>query len=107
VALHLDLPTDWLNDGAKGYLVGITAGDVLYESPHLLVRAASSTQLLAMTLAAWRDAVDRDDAKLLLSTLRGSPEAIWHAVRPLVPPALVDKASYAFEDLWESLHGSR
>jgi hypothetical protein len=107
VAVNLDLPHDWLNDAAKGYVVEVTAGDVLYETPSLLVRAASTSQLLAMKLAAWRDAVDRDDAKLLISTLQGSPEEVWEAVRPLVPPHLVDKASYAFEDLWESLHGSR
>lgn len=80
VALNLDLPSDWLNDGAKGYLVDITAGDILYEGSNLLVRAASSTQLLAMKSAAWRDAVDRDDAKLLLSTLRGTPDEIWQIV---------------------------
>ena len=54
VADSLGLPTDWLNDGAKGYLVGVSAGKVLYQSPVLTVRAASVAQLLAMKLAAWR-----------------------------------------------------
>jgi hypothetical protein len=107
VALNLGLPNDWLNDAAKGYVVEVTAGDVLHETPHLIVRAASFSQLLAMKLAAWRDVVDRDDAKLLLSTLQGSAEEVWQGVRALVPPHLVDKASYAFEDLWEALHGPR
>jgi hypothetical protein len=52
VAARLDLPGDWLNDGAKGYLVGVTTGDTLYESQALRVRAASTGQLLAMKLAA-------------------------------------------------------
>ena len=106
VASRLELPSDWLNDGAKGYLVGVTVGAVLYESEHLEVRAATATQLLAMKLAAWRDAVDRSDAKLLLSEMEGSAEQIWSVVKQFVPPHQLDKASYAFEDLWETVRGS-
>ena len=105
VADSLDLPRDWLNDGAKGYLVGVTKGEVLYESRALTVRAASTAQLLAMKLSAWRDAIDRGDAKLLLSHMAGSLDEIWSKVKPFVASHQLDKASYAFEDLWESLHG--
>lgn len=105
VAHHLDLPGDWLNDGAKGYLVGISNGEVLYESDALTVHAASTAQLLAMKLVAWRDAIDRGDAKLLLSQMAGSAGAIWSAVQPFIPAHQRGKASYAFEDLWETLHG--
>lgn len=105
VASRLDLPADWLNDGAKGYLVGVTKGEVLYESQALIVHAASTEQLLAMKLAAWRDAIDRGDAELLLSRMTGSAEKIWSAIEPFVPPHQKDKASYAFEDLWETVHG--
>lgn len=105
VANRLELPNDWLNDSAKGYLVGLTMGAVLYDSPALTVRAASTAQLLAMKLAAWRDAIDRGDAKLLLSHMDGSADAIWSSVKPYIPPHQLDKASYAFEDLWETLHG--
>lgn len=105
VAERLQLPSDWLNDAAKGYFVGLSAGDVLYHSRTLIVRAAANEQLLAMKLAAWRDAVDRADAALLLSQLHGSAEDIWSAIRPFVPHALLDKASYAFEDLWEATRG--
>ena len=105
VANRLELPDDWLNDGAKGYLVGVTTGEVLYQSESLTVRAASTGQLLAMKLAAWRDAIDRDDAKLLLSRMEGSADEIWSVIKPFVPSYQLDKASYAFEDLWETLHG--
>lgn len=105
VANRLDLPGDWLNDGAKGYLVGITTGEVLHDSRALTVYAASAAQLLAMKLAAWRDAIDRGDASLLLSQMAGSRDDIWSAVEPFVPPNHVAKAAYAFEDLWETLHG--
>ena len=106
VAERLDLPDDWLNDGAKGYLVGVTKGEVLYKSTFLIVRAASLPQLLAMKLAAWRDALDRDDAKLLLSRMPGSASDVWDIVKPLVPPDQSNKASYAFQDLWEAIHGA-
>jgi hypothetical protein len=107
VAERLDLPTDWLNDGAKGFLVGVTLGDVLYESPFLIARSASLEQLLAMKLSAWRDAIDRNDASLLLSQMSGSDDEIWASVKPLVAVHQIDKAWYAFQDLWEGLHGSR
>ena len=95
----------WLNDAAKGYFVGISEGEVVYESPSLLVRAVTLEQLLGMKLAAWRDAVDRGDARLLLCNLEGSAEEIWRRVEPFVPRNQIDKASYAFDDLWEAIHG--
>ncbi len=106
VAERLALPDDWLNDGAKGYFVGITTGEVLYQSSSLTVHAASTAQLLAMKLAAWRDAIDRADARLLLSRMPGSADEIWREVEPFVPPHERDKASYALEDLWEAMHGA-
>ena len=105
VAGRLELPSDWLNDAAKGYMVGLTSGEVVFSSPSLEVRSASTAQLLAMKLAAWRDAVDRGDAKLLLENMAGTREEIWAAVEPLVPRHELDKASYAFDDLWEASHG--
>jgi hypothetical protein len=107
VADELGLPGDWLNDAAKGYVVSLSAGETLYEAPSLLVRAASTAHLLAMKLAAWRDAVDRGDARLLLESLSGSAESIWATVKPFLPERDVAKASYAFDDLWEALHGTR
>jgi len=105
VARELELPEDWLNDSAKGYFVGVSEGDVVYESESLLVRAVSTEQLLGMKLAAWRDAIDRADARLLLSQLEGSAEQTWAQVEPFVPRGQVDKASYAFDDLWEAMYG--
>jgi hypothetical protein len=58
----------------------VTEGATLYESPYLLARAVSVAQLLAMKLAAWRDAIDRDDAELLILRMSGLSEAIWAAV---------------------------
>ena len=55
VATALDLPSDWLNDGAKGYVHGLSLGPVLLDTPTLRVRTLSPMQLLAMKLSAWRD----------------------------------------------------
>ena len=105
VARDLELPEDWLNDSAKGYFVGVSNGESLYESPSLVIRAVSTPQLLAMKLAAWRDAIDRADARLLLSRMEGSATEIWAMLKRFVPTNEVDKASYAFDDLWESIYG--
>ena len=107
VATTLDLPTDWLNDAAKGYFVGVSLGAPLYESSSLAVRAVTTAQLLAMKLAAWRDAIDRADAELLLASMEGSRGQIWDVVRRHVSPHDLQKASYAFDDLWEALHESQ
>ena len=106
VATTLELPSDWLNDAAKGYFVGLSLGAPLYESASLTVRSVTTAQLLAMKLAAWRDAVDRADAQLLLASMEGTREQIWELVCRYVPPHDLQKASYAFEDVWEAIHGA-
>lgn len=103
-ALRAEVAFALEHDGAKGYLFGLTTGVALYNSDTLTVYAASTAQLLAMKLVAWRDAIDRGDAKLLLSQMSGSAGEIWSAVKPFVPLHQLDKASYAFEDLWETRH---
>lgn len=106
VAAALELPPDWLNDGAKGYLNGLLPGEVLLDRPALRVRALGPQQLLAMKLSAWRDDVDISDARLLLSELKGLREEVWASVEPFLVPGRELKARFAFDDLWESLHGS-
>lgn len=106
VASALGLPEDWLNDAAKGYVQGVSLGPVFVETPSLLVRTLAPPQLLAMKLSAWRDDVDIEDARLLLSHSVGDREAIWNAVRPHIVPGRELKAGYAFDDLWEATHGA-
>jgi hypothetical protein len=102
VASQLQLPDDWLNDGAKGYVQGLAPGQVLLELPGLVVRSAAAPQLLAMKLSAWRDDLDVADARLLLSRIPGDREAVWGQVEPHVVPGRELKARYAFDDLWEA-----
>lgn len=107
VAAEHDWPDDWLNDAAKGYLVGLSVGPLLLESPGIRVRAPSVQQLLAMKLSAWRDDVDIADARRLLQELDASEshEAVWKKIEPYLVPGDELTAQYAFQDLWESLYG--
>lgn len=106
VAVALELPDDWLNDAAKGYVHGLALGAVLLDTPALRVRTLSLTQLLAMKLSAWRDDLDVEDARRLLTECRGGRDDVWRALEPHVVPGREMKARYAFEDLWESEHGT-
>lgn len=63
-------------------------------------------QLLAMKLSAWRDDVDVEDARLLLSKLPPDREEVWRLVESHLVPGRETKAYYAFCDLWEAEHGS-
>jgi hypothetical protein len=102
VAAELQLPGDWLNDGAKGFVHGLAPGQVLLEAPGLLVRSLAVPQLLAMKLSAWRDDLDVADARLLLSKIPGDRAAVWQQVEPHLVPGRELKARYAFDDLWEA-----
>ena len=106
VAAKVGLPEDWLNDGAKGYVHGFAIGDTVYSSPNLVVKTLAPQQLLAMKLSAWRDDIDIDDARLLLSKVSGSKDEIWSSLEAHLVPGRELKARYAFEDLWEVEHGA-
>lgn len=106
VAHEYNLPEDWLNDGAKGYLVGLSEGPIIFSAPGIVVKSPAVVQLLAMKLSAWRDDVDIEDARRLLQELSGEREQVWQAVEPYLVPGAELKAQYAFLDLWESLYGT-
>lgn len=109
IADELDWPSDWLNDGAKGFLMGLSDGGVIYAAPGIVVHSPALAQLLAMKLSAWRDDVDIQDAGRLLRELVSggseNQEAYWALIEPYVIPSQALKARYAFLDLWESIYG--
>lgn len=107
VAAGLSLPKDWLNDGAKGFAHGMSVGETVFQAGNLVVRTLAPPQLLAMKLSAWRDDLDIDDARLLVSKVDGTMEQVWEQVEPHVVPGRELKARYAFEDLWESRDGPK
>lgn len=98
-------PDDWLNDGAKGFLVGLSRGPIVFSAPGIEVRSPAIAQLLAMKLSAWRDDVDIADARRLLQEMSSAREDIWREVEPFLVPGNELKAQYAFVDLWEALYG--
>jgi hypothetical protein len=105
VAAEQGWPNDWLNDGAKGYLVGLSAGPVVLSAPGIEVRSPSTAQVLAMKLSAWRDDVDIADAARLLKEMKGDRNETWQEVELYLIPGSELKAQYAFADLWEARHG--
>ena len=104
IADELEWPDDWLNDAAKGFLIGLSSGPTLLQSSGIEVRSPAAEQLLAMKLSAWRDEVDIADANRLLDDLqsRGAKTEIWRLLEPYLVPGAELKAAYAFDDLWES-----
>jgi len=107
VAATIGLPSDWMNDAAKGYLHGLEPGEIVWSSANFIVRALAVPQLLAMKLSAWRDDVDIADARVLLAQIKGSRREIWALIEPFLVPGRELKARYAFEDLWDSENGPR
>jgi len=108
VAEERDWPEDWLNDGAKGYLVGLSKGLQLLSAPGIEAQSPSLAQLLTMKLSAWRDDVDIADARRLLEEIAPGREQaeVWQALEPYLIPGDELTAQYAFWDLWETLYGN-
>jgi hypothetical protein len=75
-----------LNEGAKGYLQGLSPGEILFQELSLTVHSIAPQQLLAMKLSAWRDDVDIADARLLLSKLQGDRQQVWSLIEPTSSP---------------------
>lgn len=105
VASERGWPDDWLNDGAKGYLIGLSSGPMVFSAAGIEVRSPATAQLLAMKLSAWRDDVDIADARRLLQEMSGSRDEVWQIVEQYLVPGHQLKAQYAFADSWEAIHG--
>ena len=59
VAEEFDLPDDWLNDAAQGFLKKITIGKKVFSAPGIDVNILIPEQLLASKLGSWRNKKDR------------------------------------------------
>ena len=98
-------PDDWFNDAAKGFMVGVSFGRLLFSSHGIEVWQPLPEQLLAMKLGAWRDDLDVTDAICLLRDVfsSGSRDDIWGRVESFLTPGQELKAKYAFDNLWEEI----
>lgn len=105
VASEASWPDDWFNDAAKGFMVGVSLGRLLFSAPGIEVWQPLPEQLLAMKLGAWRDDVDVSDALCLLRELfsSGNRDDVWRRVTAFLTPGRELKAKYAFENLWEEI----
>jgi hypothetical protein len=106
VADRLGWPADWLNDGAKGYVGADVHGEVLFAAPGITVRCPPMAQMLALKLSAWRDDVDITDAEVVLRAMDGARDVLWSEVAAYLPRGQELKAQYAFDQLWEEIHGN-
>ncbi len=108
VADEFEWTEDWLNDGAKGYLVGVSDGPIIFQAPGIEARAPSIEQLLAMKLSAWRDDIDISDARRLLQEVGcgRNRDDVWQSIEPFLVKGDELTAQYAFWDLWETLYGN-
>ncbi len=92
----------------RGFVGQPSPGPILLEAPGIVARAVSVHQMLALKLAAWRDDVDIDDARILLRNCPSeeSRDALRNRVEVFVPRGREQTAWYAFQDLWEDVHGA-
>ncbi len=105
VAENLDLPADWLNDAAKGYMPGNDRDPrPIADIRGIEVTTASPRYLLAMKLMAMRFGEDDEDIELLLRecNVHNVEEAIdlLRKMYPLQePPA---KTRFYLEELFDA-----
>lgn len=101
---RINLPSDWLNDAAKGFLSVITEESTVLNTNGICVTLMKPVQMLALKLCAWRDDVDVNYAACLLKDLSDTRSAIWNELNSYLVPGCELKAEYAFNDLWQLVH---
>lgn len=110
VALHADVPADWLNDGVKGFLSPRGKFDPYLDLPHLAVFTAQPEYLLALKCAAMRIGAgfrDEADVRFLLRALNIEryEDAVEVVLRYFDEDRIPQKTWYALEDLLEPEEG--
>jgi hypothetical protein len=115
VAAHLSLPTDWLNDAAKGFLSPAADFEPLpsMELANLRVQAPTPQYMLAMKVLAARSGIasergDREDIAFLirLLDLRRSEEVLEIVQRYYDPSRVLPRSHYLVDEILEELYRS-
>jgi hypothetical protein len=104
VARRFDVPEDWLNDAAKGFLLSDPPRVSVLDLPHLRVWAPTAEYMLAMKCVSARfDTHDRDDVEFLIRHLDLSrPEDVFAIIRAYYPRRRIPpKARFLVEELLE------
>lgn len=97
IAADYDLPSDWLNDGVKGFLVEHSR-KVFLNLPHLVIMVADPEYLLAMkSLSARIDATDGADIAFLIKALKiRSIEDVFGIIETYYPRRIIKPATQFF-----------
>lgn len=106
IAKRHNLPEDWLNDGAKGFLTGSFARQDVAKLSNLLVWAPEPRYMLAMKCISARwDTSDRDDVMFLVKHLGiRQVQTVIDLLQNYYPKAQIPaKTQFFLEELIEDL----
>lgn len=104
IAAAHELPDDWLNDAAKGYIQGNFRRDSVLELSNLRVWAPEPRYMLAMKCISARwDTSDRDDVIFLIRHLGLSrPQQVFDVIEHYYPKRQIPaKTQFFIEELLE------
>ena len=105
IALEEDLPPDWINDAAKGFIQTGFAKHEVVNFPNLRVWAPEPRYMLAMKCISARwDTSDRDDVIFLLKFLNiRDPDQVFNIVEGFYPKNIIPaKTKFLIEEVLES-----
>ncbi len=107
VASELKLPDEWLNDSISFFGLETESDVIIFRHSHLRLRAAKWEELLAHKIHAFRRKEDINDARLILSEIRGfSKEKLFEELKkyePISPHVPSDIFRKRFEELWQEI----
>lgn len=104
IARDEGLPEDWLNDGAKGYLVPGFGRQEVLALPHLRVWAPEPRYMLAMKCISARwDTSDRDDVIFLIRHLQiEAASTVLEIIEGYYPRnRILPKTQFFIEEIFE------
>ena len=102
VAADFDVPADWLNDAAKGFLYSDPPRQTVLDLPNLRVCAPTAEYMLAMKCVSARfDSLDRDDVAFLIRHLNlQTPEQVFEIIGEYYPQrAVPPKSRFLVEEI--------